>query len=431
MTVASSFTAHTIDQFRLLLRGGHLNLEPGFQRNSVWTLADRRRLIESIHAGYPLPSIFLYQRQHRGNVVYDVIDGKQRLETIFMFMGLDRFRQDRFEVKLKSDGAYDWQDWRSFKAGDGQSAGRFSAYKLQTVEVSGDLGEIIDLFVRINSTGKRLTSGEKRHARFYNSAFLKSAETLVHRFRRQLEQDRILAPAQIDRMKGTELFSELLMSLHNGGPINKKTALDRAIGNDAINGNTLGKLEREFIRVFKRIRRMLPRLREIRLRNSAEYYSLFLLVADMERNGLVLTDARRNRTAFVMLQRLSSGVDELRDQLRKARVPKTPSRLHQDYLLTVQGDTDSAANRQRRDRILRGLLWSLYEVKDETRLFTEEQRRILWHRSEEARCARCGKPLTWGDLTVDHVLAHSRGGRTDIKNAALMHRRCNAAKGAR
>jgi 5-methylcytosine-specific restriction endonuclease McrA len=51
--------------------------------------------------------------------------------------------------------------------------------------------------------------------------------------------------------------------------------------------------------------------------------------------------------------------------------------------------------------------------------------------TEEARCARCGKPLTWGDLTVDHVLAHSRGGRTDIKNAALMHRRCNAAKGAR
>jgi len=59
-------------------------------------------------------------------------------------------------------------------------------------------------------------------------------------------------------MKGTELFSEMLMSLHHGGPINKKTALDRAIGNDSINGNTLGRLSREFIATMGRVRRMLP-----------------------------------------------------------------------------------------------------------------------------------------------------------------------------
>jgi hypothetical protein len=39
-------------------------------------------------------------------------------------------------------------------------------------------------------------------------------------------------------MKGTELFAELLMSIHKGGPINKKTA-GPPIGNESINGNTL------------------------------------------------------------------------------------------------------------------------------------------------------------------------------------------------
>lgn len=54
-------------------------------------------------------------------------------------------------------------------------------YKIQTVEVSGDLSEIIDLFVRINSTGKRLTGAEKRHARFYRSEFLRQAEKVARR----------------------------------------------------------------------------------------------------------------------------------------------------------------------------------------------------------------------------------------------------------
>jgi hypothetical protein len=221
------------------------------------------------------------------------------------------------------------------------------------------------------------------------------------------------------------------MSLNQGSPINKKTALDKAIGNDSVNGNTLAKLEREFIRVFRRLCRMFPDLKQIRLRNSAEFYSLFLLVAEMERGKFILTDLRRNRAAFEMLKRLSTGVDELRGNLRKAVVPKTTPRIHQDYLLTVQGDTDSSANRQRRERILKSLLWSLFDQKDEKRLFTEEQRRILWHKAEEPKCARCRKILKWGDVTVDHVLAHARGGKTSMSNAALMHRHCNAAKGAR
>src|SRR4051794_26328055 len=73
-----------------LFRLGQLNLEPGFQRKSVWSVADRRRLIESIIRGYPLPTVFFYQRTEGGQYVYDVIDGKQRIETLLMFAGLIR-----------------------------------------------------------------------------------------------------------------------------------------------------------------------------------------------------------------------------------------------------------------------------------------------------------------------------------------------------
>jgi hypothetical protein len=414
-----------------MFRDRQINLDPGFQRKSVWTANDRRRLTQSVVAGYPVPSIFLYKRHEGGRLVYDVIDGKQRIESLLMFLRLGRFKRGAFDVKLDLGDGLEPYDWSEICRYHPDTEAAIRGYKIQTVEVTGDLGDIVDLFVRINSTGKRLTSGEKRHARFYRSRFLKEAEHLVTRFQSFVLKQKILSPAQLDRMKGTELFAELLMSLHHGGPINKKTSLDRAIGNDSVNGNTLGKLSREFVRTISNVRRMFPELHQTRFRNSAEFYSLFMLVWLMDREKFILRDRRRNKVGFELLKRLSTGVDQLRDQLRRGIPGKVAQRLFQEYLLTVQGDTDSSANRERRSAILRNLLWSLYDRKDDRRGFTTEQRRIIWHSEDKKLCAKCHKPLSWNDFSVDHVLAHARGGKTTLKNAQPMHRHCNAAKGAR
>jgi uncharacterized protein with ParB-like and HNH nuclease domain len=314
MALQPTFSERSINDFSLLLKSRQINLDPGFQRKSVWTLNDRRRLIQSIISGYPVPSIFLYQRSVNGRIIYDVIDGKQRLETIFMFTRQGNLKRQTFDVKLDLGDGLDWYDWKAICKYDHHHRAAIESYKLQTVEVTGDLSQIIDLFVRINSTGKRLTSGEKRHARFYTSQFLKEAERLVTKFHSYMRSERILSPAQIDRMKGTELFAELLMSIHNAGPLNKKTALDRAIGNDSVNGNTLHKLSREFIRTMNLLKKMFPGLRETRFHNTAEFYSLFLLVWEMDHNGFVLTDRKRNQIAGAILRKLSTGVDKLRDQ---------------------------------------------------------------------------------------------------------------------
>jgi 5-methylcytosine-specific restriction endonuclease McrA len=425
------FSERSIDQLLLSFRNGQINLTPGFQRKSVWTLPDRRRLVQSLVEGYPLPSIFLYQRDYNGKLIYDVIDGKQRLETIFMFMGQGSFKRDRFETRLDLGDGWDWFDWKSIHRYHPRLVASINAYKIQTVEIRGELPKIIDLFVRINSTGKRLTSGEKRHATFYDSPFLKAAERLVEKFDKYLRNEKILSQAQIDRMKGVELFSELLMSVQNGGPINKKTSLDRAIGNDTVNGNTLHRIVGEVSKTLRIVKRLFPNLRETRFRNSAEFYSLFLLVWEMNKEKFVLTDRSRNTIAFSMLRKLSTEVDELREQLRRAKPGKVQQRLYQEYLLTVQGDTDSSASRDRRRNLLKGVLWSIFDRKDEKRTFTMEQRRILWNTEHLQICPKCKKPLHWQDISVDHVRAHTRGGRTTLANAQLMHRRCNSSKGSR
>jgi len=232
-------------------------------------------------------------------------------------------------------------------------------------------------------------------------------------------------------MKHVELVSELLASIVQQSLLNKKQSLDAVIGGNRVSSLVLKKAERQFVTTANRIERAFPRLRETRLRNSADFYSLFMLVWKLEQNGAILSDPRRNRQAEEMLIRLSSGVDIVRARVRKAEGATVEQRVFADYLLTVQGDTDSLATRQRRERILEQLLDGIFERKDEKRGFSLEQRRLLWHSDAEQRCRRCKKWLTWSNFTVDHKKPHAKGGRTSLKNAELMCRSCNSKKGHR
>lgn len=431
----TEFGHMTVQQLVNHYEKGQLNLEPGFQRKSVWRLSDRAALIDSIFMNFPVPSLFLYKRQDaRGQAVYDVIDGKQRLESIFMFMGLRGFRGQRYEARIRLDpnnSDQELHDWRSIHRRGGSF--RFTSYKLPTVEVSGNLGDIIELFVRINSTGKKLTSAEKRHAKYYNSPLLKKAGVLAKRYEPFYHAHRILAPGAVSRMKHVELTCELLISIVQGGLLNKKKSLDDAIGGNSIPPVRLDKAVASFVRTVNLVDRMFPGLQGTRFANAVDFYSLFMFVWDLDRRGAILTDRGRNREAEQLLVWLSLGVDQVREQQRKLSGATSDQGTFASYLMTVQGDTDSSASRERRRAILDALLAGLFEKKDSHRVFSKEQRRLIWHSDGPKRCAYpgCGTTLNWTNFTIDHVQPFALGGRTDRSNAALMCRTHNSMKGKR
>ncbi len=412
-----------------LKEDGHLNLEPGFQRASVWSERDRQKLIDSIVRGWPLPSIFVHRRAENGEMVYDVIDGKQRLESILMFVGQMRGKRYWAKVQLPGDGEREWVDWKSLCRRRQQHV--ITGYKLQMIQVDGEPADVIELFVRINSTGKALTSAERRHAQFYNSPFLKAAGKLAASLVPTLIRHRILSRGQVARMKHVELVCELMLSVHTNDVINKKAALDRIMKADSLTELQVQKAKARTAKAIKRVPKIFPNLKTTRFRQLSDFYTLAFLVAQLEAEGRILTDRRRNRLAADLLAAFSTGVDQIRERQKRAQGYKPGEELYRDYLVTVSEGTDEISQRKRRATILRALLESLFARKDAERLFSIEQRRILWNTTARRVCRACGKALTWEDFTADHINPHSKGGRTKLDNAAVMHRRCNSAKGNR
>lgn len=68
-----------------LYRDGEMDIHPEFQRVFRWSEYQKTKLIESIMLNIPIPSIFVSQND---DGVWDVIDGVQRLSTIFQFVGI-------------------------------------------------------------------------------------------------------------------------------------------------------------------------------------------------------------------------------------------------------------------------------------------------------------------------------------------------------
>lgn len=68
-----------------MYKEGDLDIHPEFQRFYRWTEFQKTRLIESFLLNIPIPPVFVSQRE---DGIWDVVDGLQRLSTVFQFVGI-------------------------------------------------------------------------------------------------------------------------------------------------------------------------------------------------------------------------------------------------------------------------------------------------------------------------------------------------------
>ena len=379
----TTYGQRTVADFVEMFKTNRLNLSPAFQRQSVWTQTDRRLLVRSVLEGVPIPSIYLYRTVGHGGVPkYDVIDGKQRLETILLFQGKGPLaRGDNLYVKtsLADDEPLAWWGWTDFS---NDHKNRFLTAKIPTIEVAGELSEIIGLFVRINSTGKRLTTQEKLHANFYTNPVLKSAQKLAQEQRDVLLKMGVITRSQVSRMKDVELITELLLAINAGQPLNKKSKIDQIIRGSGLTTAELQDAVKKLKRALKLVRAILPDLKSTRFRNGTDFYSLVLLVHRLKEEGKSLSahDSKRNALAGSLLKKFAQSVDELSDHLKNIEHVPSASEPSREYLLTVRADTDSSKQRLKREKLLANVL--------EASLMTWTRTGVSIRRSAESSGAR-------------------------------------------
>jgi hypothetical protein len=160
-------TEMKLDQLVNYFNEEKINLSPAFQRGHVWSLRARRKLIVNVVLGRPIPAIFLYKEASGARYSYNILDGKQRLESLMLFVGSKRadfsvktWAKYFFSPKLRKDADF-WIQLptgkKTFKALDEQIVRDFREYAIPTVEINltddSHLDEIINLFVDINQQG--------------------------------------------------------------------------------------------------------------------------------------------------------------------------------------------------------------------------------------------------------------------------------------
>ena len=440
MALNPRYSALPIRRFIELYEQDDLELTPQFQRNSVWKKRDRALLIESILLGMPIPAIFLYERRVGARTKFDVIDGKQRLETILAFAGVyDELAGGPLEVRISPSRESGWR-WPSLyedlKAAERR---RFGAFQLQVVTVSPDqgLGEVIDLFVRLNSTGKRLTGMERRKAQFFESATLNAIQNYAIEFLPDYKYLGVVSDTDAERMVHIELTAELLLSIEQSGPLDKKKSIDKMIAGEQLSAATLRNCASHLRAALRDLRDMWgvstrdddQSLRSSRFDSKSDFYSLALFLALRRLQGYRMLAANKKVAADLLIG-FDSEIAEVADAQRTfASIPRGSTKAVQ-YLTTVKEGTDTRKHRQDRARLLGEILTDdVLTPLSNRRLFTENQKRLLWYRSNR-RCECCLENLAFDDVQIDHVLPYSKGGATEVKNGQILCRHCNLTKGA-
>src|ERR1700722_7118597 len=247
-----------LDQLVNYLNEGKISLSPFFQRNRVWTLKTRKELIKNVLKARPIPAIFIYKDETSSETKYidNILDGKQRLESIMMFIGdknpelhIDTIKDYIFDRELRKQMGFsvDFGDGKEIRFKDlKQEIKKLREYRFAIIEVTVDedsqIDEIVDLFVDINQRGEKVTRLDIVKAMKRDDPFLKQLYEFVgtrqprkldlyikgksSNFTRVLKHLRIVSrvgdrSARVDRM--WQKVVELALFVRSGG-VHRKPA---------------------------------------------------------------------------------------------------------------------------------------------------------------------------------------------------------------
>ena len=359
----------TISWFQKEYKEGTITLRPPYQRKPVWAARQKCYLIESILYGFPIPEIFVHETTSAdGETLHAVVDGQQRIRTVLQFLGLttvtasgepepDEEEFTGFTLD-KFDKGSDPSPWigKRFAELTKEEKVKFFEYKFHIRYLkAADDAELRIMFTRLNRYLTALNAQELRHA-IYTGPFAKLAEELADS--EYWLKAGLMTRALIRRLGDVDFVSQLLIGVIHGPEGGSAAIVDEYYRQyedyDIEEGiPDQRRARRLFDQTLRSIQTLFPNLQEateLRWGNRADFYSLFIALADVIREHDTPKEQQIPNLRAV-LEDFSKDVNRrLANEDAKVALEVT------EYVRAVEKGVNDKARRADRHRVLVGLI---------------------------------------------------------------------------
>lgn len=385
-----------------------------YQRTEVWNKSQKRRLVDSILRGYTMGMLIL----RREGKKYEVLDGQQRLRTLFQFFR-GRFTDGGVFTtdEVSPLGKITFKDLHGKRKYINQYT-NFLAFQIPYTLIECPEEQIVaDIFTRLQE-GVRLNTAEKLHAYTVAGEMKKFVVDIADRhplFKKVGISSRRFAHREI--CANIALF-EL------------KGDLDR-LDFPSFRFLPLAEMYRVYERKLpkkrkKNIKGALNFLNKV-LKDDAQmiidkgnFIHFYILASHLHKRYVF---KKRNYPQFrKFLMEFLVKVKNIKEE-EKDVYSKDP------YIQYAARTAGTLENMQERFRILSREFFNVFpslRLKDEKRGFDIGQKIAIYFR-DKGRCLFCRskRRIKWRDAEFHHVKPHGEGGPTVIPNGKLAHKSCH------
>ncbi|MFK5880507.1 MAG: DUF262 domain-containing protein [Flavobacteriaceae bacterium] len=158
-TIKTDDYSMSIGELINLYSENEIKLDPAFQRLFRWDNHQRTKLIESILIGIPIPEIFVAQKS---DGTWHVVDGVQRLSTIFQLVGKLSGEEGLTLTTCKYIPSLEGKSWTDLPVST-QREFKKSKIKVNIILTENSDEAQYELFQRLNTGGTSLSPQEVRN----------------------------------------------------------------------------------------------------------------------------------------------------------------------------------------------------------------------------------------------------------------------------
>lgn len=361
-----------------------VNIE--YQRGVIYSAEKQAAVIESILKDFAIPSIVLWKNIE--DDTYDVIDGKQRLTSLFLFLSGN--------LKINYIG----NSKKYYSEISETDKTKIKNYQIPFIIMSGTKEEEHykhELFEILNVTAESLNKWELLQGTYYGNFLSTFKDEVQSPLNVEIQNEFNIRDKSIPA-KARYAGAYKLLSLH--------------LGNDSSIKKYVEEHRHSSGQVFynKEIKSILTECSKF---PEPKYLGIYYdIIREIQEDKGKYSVYINNR-------------NEIINDLKSFYAENVYTKIKGNELtITI--------------RNIFGLNCG-YITLDPKRLFTATDKDNLFKIYEAKRkvengfirCPKCGRLFDYKEMHADHIIPHSLGGRTEIENAQFLCSNCNTSKGAR